>query len=124
MNANYWGYIPATVEKVLREYGPMTSTEMLEFIHIDLNSLNKALRYMNQPSRRRKPLGVKRIYISGWTHNVEGGRLYPRKIWALGDEPDKRRPPKKKRSEIVKEQTRRKMARTRMNFVFNLGAPT
>ena len=122
MTENGWGDIPAAIEDTLRSWGPMTGHEMGEFLDIPVNIINKTLRRMRQPSKRRKPLGERRVHVIDWAPEAEGQRPYPRPIYAVGHGENKRRPPKKHRNEVVRDYYQSKKAKTRMNFVFNLGA--
>ena len=99
----------------------MTGRELAEFIPVDPETISKALRRMREPSRRLKPLGVRRVHISAWTPDVEGQRNYPRPIYSAGDGKNKARPRKKSRNEIARANARKNRNLTRMNFVFNMG---
>lgn len=116
-----WGDIPANIEKALRDYGPMTTAEMIPLVPGCPNDIRKACQRMMLPSKRSKPVGQQRIHISGWTRDAEGQRDYPRPIYALGHEENKPKPKAKKRRDVVREWDQTTKARLRTNFVFNLG---
>ena len=65
--------------------------------------------------RQRRP-GV--LYIHGYRRDEDGGRLYPRALWALGNLPDAKRPKPLPR----KEYNRRGKAKmkTRVASVFHI----
>lgn len=118
-----WGDIPSMVESALREYGPMTGYEIAALVPASTEFINKALRRMRTPSRRRQPLMQQRVHVAEWTNDAEGQRSFPRPIYRLGHGINVPRPPPIPRRTIVAQQRRRKLGKTRMNFVFNLGAP-
>lgn len=119
-----WGDIPERILQVLHEYGPMTGQDMEDLLNIPAHIINKTLRRMRQPSLRKKPLGERRVHIVDWAPEAEGQRDYPRPIYAAGHGEHKKRPPKKHRNAVVRDYYRSKKAKTRMNFVFNLGGRT
>lgn len=116
-----WGDIPERILQVLHDYGPMTGQDMEELLDIPVGIVNKTLRRMRQPSLREKPLGERRVHIVDRAPEAEGQRPYPRPIYAAGHGEHKKRPPKKRRNAVVRDYYRSKKAKTRMNFVFNLG---
>jgi len=117
-----WGNIPERILRVLHEYGPMTGQDMEELLDIPAHIINKTLRRMRQPSLRKKPLGERRVHVIDWAPEAEGQRDYPRPIYAAGHGEHKKRPPKKHRNAVVRDYYWSRKAKTRMNFVFNLGA--
>jgi hypothetical protein len=117
-----WGDIPTSIEQALRDYGPMTACELANVVPVDVDTLSKTLRRMRDPSRRRIPLGERRVHVIEWTHDAEGRRSFPRPIYQLGHGENRPAPAPKTRASIVAQQRRRKVGKTRMNFVFNLGA--
>ena len=119
-----WGDIPASIENALRDYGPMTSAELVLYVPGLPNDIRKACQRMLKPSKRAVPVGQQRIHISGWTRDAEGQRDYPRAIYALGHGENKPKPKAKKRRDVVREWDQTTKARLRNNFVFNLaGTP-
>lgn len=117
-----WGNIPATIENVLREIGPMTVAEMLfSGVPGTPNDVRKAAVRMSTISNRRQPIGQRRIHITGWTTDAEGQRTYPRPIYAIGHGENKPKPRRKARRVIVSEWYKTNKIRKTHNFVFNLG---
>lgn len=122
MTKNGWGDIPVAIEDTLRSYGPMTGHEMGEFLDIPVDIINKTLRRMRQLSKRGQSFGERRVHVTDWAPEAEGQRPYPRPIYAIGHGENKRQPRKKHRNEVARDVYWNKKAKTRMNFVFNLGA--
>jgi hypothetical protein len=118
-----WGDIPEQILLALRDFGPMTGHDLADVIRVSVDHVNKALRRMREPSRRRKPLGERRVHIVDWTRDAENARAFPRAVYQIGHGQNRARPPAKPRREIVRQQRIRKIGKTRMNFAFNLGAP-
>lgn len=117
-----WGDIPATIENVLRELGPMTVNEMLfSGVPGTPNDVRKAAVRMSQISKRRHPIGERRIHITAWTRDAEGQREYPRPIYALGHGENKPKPRRKHRNAVVSDWYKANQMRKTHNFVFNLG---
>lgn len=72
---------------LLKELGPMTMREIADQLRIDLDRIRSFI-----GSTRQKKPGV--IYIQSYRRDEDGGRLYPRALWAAGNLPDAKRPPK------------------------------
>ena len=72
---------------LLTELGPMTMREIADQLKTDINQV----RCFIGSVRQKKP-GV--IYIQSYRRDEDGGRLYPRALWAAGNLPDAKRPPK------------------------------
>lgn len=96
---------------LLAEHGPMTMRELADDIGIGAD----LLRCYVGSLRQRRP-GV--IYIHSYRRDEDGGRLYPRALWALGNKPDATRPPKLTHTEYNKRA--RAKARARVASVFHL----
>lgn len=116
-----WGHLPERVLDALYAYGPMTGREVAQMLNLPNDLVNKTLRRMREPSKRQKPLGVRRVHISAWVTDAEGERKYPRPVYTLGHGPNKPQPKGASRNEIVRTYARKKRNMRRMNFVFNLG---
>lgn len=116
-----WGDIPATIEHVLREYGPMTAAELVHYVPGCPNDIRKACQRMLKPSKRREPVGQQRIHISGWTRDAEGQRDYPRAVYSIGHGVNKTKPARQRRKDVVRRWDQTTKVRMRTNFVFNLG---
>ena len=72
---------------LLTELGPMTMREIADQLKIDLDRIRSFI-----GSTRQKKPGV--IYIQSYRRDEELGRLYPRAVWAAGNLPDAKKPPK------------------------------
>lgn len=80
------------IVSLLTELGPMTMREIADQLKIDLDRVRNFI-----GATREKKQGV--IYIQSYRRDEDGGRLYPRAVWAVGNLPDAERPPKLGRSE-------------------------
>lgn len=79
----------------LEACGPLTSAEVAEFFPGSLHrDVAAALSSMRTAVR-------KRVYISGWTRDVDGTKAQSRAIYALGDQPDAPRPPNQPNKVVV-----------------------
>lgn len=72
---------------LLEAQGPMTQREIAEELGIHIDTLRGYIGSL----RQRRP-GV--LYVHSYRRDEDGGRLYPRALWAVGDKPDAKRPPK------------------------------
>lgn len=61
----------------LSEHGPMTTRELADDLGIKLTHVSSRLALMRG----------KKVHISGWRRDEDGGRLYVRALWALGPAP-------------------------------------
>lgn len=118
-----WGDIPASIENALREYGPMTAAELCLYVPGLPNDIRKACARMATPSKRRVPVGKRRIHVTDWVYDVEGARKYPRPLYKLGHGSNKTKPARPPRNEVVKTWQRKVRKHQTHNFVFNLGLP-
>lgn len=96
---------------LLAEHGPMTLRELAHDIGISAD----LLRCYVGSLRQRRP-GV--IYIDSYRRDEDGGRLYPRALYALGNKPDAKRPKKLTQSEYNRRA--REKAKVRVASVFHL----
>lgn len=71
--------------RLLAEHGPMTAREIAA-------ELGVSPEYVRGSLGRAK--ADKQIHIKAWRRDEDGGRLYPRAIWAAGDGRDAPKPPK------------------------------
>ena len=115
-----YGSTVSDIVKVLEEYGPLTRSEICHYIGLDRMNCSAVITRMSKASVKT----LKRIHISGYTHDSEHGRRYPRAIYDLGDKPDA----KKLNSKALRRETRKRSDQKRAainttNFVFNLGKP-
>jgi predicted ArsR family transcriptional regulator len=115
-----YGSTVAKITHLLEQYGPMTRDEIC--VHLDVNRMNISAVI----SRMKKP-GVdtpRRLHISGYTHDSEVGRCYPRAIYDLGDKTDaKKLNRQENRRQARKRSDQRRAIHNTTNFVFNLGKP-
>lgn len=124
---NQWGTLPEMIEALLKELGPMTVAELIAAgVPGASHTVRKTAGYMAQPSKRRKPVGERRIHITAWTYDAEGERPYPRPVYALGHGENKPKPATSVTSRVARNAIARKYQaarrkRLRGNFIFNLG---
>ena len=111
-----WGSTVLAIEIVLSQQGPMTRSQLEDELGVGKAQVSAVLTRM----RRRDKSGVKRIYIKSWTHEHEGGRRYPRAVYAIGDKPCKQKP-KVDRNEVKRRYVEGKRTALKANFVFHLG---
>ena len=111
-----WGSTVLAIEIVLSQQGPMTRSQIEDELGVGKNQVSAVLTRM----RRRDKSGVKRIHIKSWAHEHEGGRRYPRAVYAIGDKPCKQKP-KVDRNEVKRRYVEGKRSALKANFVFNLG---
>jgi len=115
MRAKY-GEITKGILKKLRELGPMTRTEIQEAVGVDKESIAAILSRLHKETPR---MG-KQIYITGWTHDAESQRRYPRAIYYVGKRHDAKKP-KPNDLETRRRYDRKRHALFSMNSVFNMG---
>lgn len=76
----------AAVLDVLAKVGPLTSREIAEFFpgvsHENVSAVVSTLRNLATP----------RVYICAWTRDNGHGKTYLRAVYAIGDEPEARKP--------------------------------
>jgi len=100
----------------LRHCGEMTRFELEKVTGINKTNITPTVSRM----KRRTPRTGKQIHITRWVQDAEGGRRYPRAVYAIGDCDDASKPkPNKKENKRRYESKRRVMFST--NSVFNLG---
>jgi hypothetical protein len=93
---------------LLQELGPMTARELAEQLKIKhVNQIAAALQ------------GCDHYHISGYRRNEDGGRLYPRALYAYGPGKDAEKPPKLSTQEYNR-RAREKM-RKKVSSVWDLG---
>ena len=115
-----YGSTVSDIVNVLTEHGPLTRSEICYQIGLDRMNCSAVITRMSKASVKTP----KRLYISGYTHDSETGRRYPRAIYDLGDKPDA----KKLNRKALRRDTRKRYDQKRAvinttNFVFNLGKP-
>ena len=93
---------------LLQELGPMTARELAEQLKIKhVNQIAAALQ------------GCDHYHISGYRRDEDGGRLYPRALYAYGPGKEAKKPPKLSRQEYNK-RSKAKMRKT-VSSVWDLG---
>lgn len=111
-----YGESSTAVLEALRQCGEMTRAELDVATGIDKSQLSPIVSRMN----KNAPRVGKQIYITRWVYDAEGGRRYPRAVYAIGagiDAPKPKANPKANKQRY--EAKRRTMFST--NSVFNLG---
>lgn len=111
-----WGTVTERILAALEEVGPMTNAEICSHLQLDKCAVGAVVSRLSKASVR-KP---KRIYITHYVHDSEGARRYPRGVYALGDQPDARKP-KSSTKEIKARYWAKKKLRMKANSVFHLG---
>lgn len=111
-----WGATVLAIEIVLSQSGPMTRSQIEDELGVGKNQVSSVLTRM----RRRDKSGVKRIHIKSWQYTHEGGRRYPRAVYAIGDKPCRQKP----KPDLMANKRRYiagKRGVLKANFAFNLG---
>lgn len=115
-----YGFTVARILHTLETYGPMTRSEICFHIGLDRMNCSAVITRLAKGG----PKIPQRIHISGYTHDSEHGRRYPRAIYAIGDLPDAKKPNRQaNRRDNRKRSDKRRAAHNTMNFVFNLAKP-
>ena len=115
-----YGSTVARITSCLETYGPMTRSEICHHIGMDRMNCSAVITRMSKAGARTP----RRIHISGYTHDSEMGRRYPRAIYDLGDQPDAKKLNRQEhRRDNRRRSDKRRTAHNTMNFVFNLGKP-
>jgi predicted ArsR family transcriptional regulator len=115
-----YGSTVADILKVLETVGPMTRSEICHQLGLDRMNCSAVITRMAKAG----PKTPRRLHISGYTHDSEHGRCYPRAIYDLGDKPDAKKPNRQEnRREARKRSDKRRAVHNTMNFVFNLAVP-
>lgn len=81
--------------KLLQEFGPMTQREIADQLDMGVDLVRGYIGAL----RQRKP-GV--LYIHSYRRDEDGGRLYPRALWAAGRRKDAERLPRLTKPEYNK----------------------
>lgn len=111
-----YGYVVAAIENYLRDFGPITPSELADALGCSRYTTSSVLHRMRTGS-------PKRVYITDWIYDSEGARRYPRPRYALGSSPDAKRPTPNRKA-VRRQSVQNRRNRLRTNFVFNLGAST
>jgi hypothetical protein len=111
-----YGESTTAVLNALRQCGPMTRVELDAATGISKSQLSPTVSRMN----KNTPKVGKQIFIVDWVYDAEGGRRYPRAVYAIGNGEDARKPKANVKANKKRyEAKRRTMFST--NSVFNLG---
>ena len=111
-----YGATVLAIEIALSQQGPMTRSQIEDELGVGKAQVSAVLTRM----RRRDKSGVKRIHIQSWQYTHEGGRRYPRAVYAIGDKPCKQKP----KPDLMANKRRYiagKRGALKANFVFHLG---
>lgn len=112
-----YGSTVARIISALEIYGPMTRSEICQHLELDRMNCSSVITRLARPNAK----GVKRIHVSGYTHDSESLRYYPRAIYAAGDKPDAKKMNRQENKREVRRRTNRNLVfRNTANFVFNL----
>lgn len=111
-----YGATVLAIEILLSQNGPMTRSQIEEELGVGKAQVSAVLTRM----RRRDKSGVKRIHVKSWVHEHEGGRRYPRAVYAIGDKPCKQKPKADSRANKRRYLAGKRTA-LKANFVFHLG---
>ncbi len=112
------GCIVQTILTMIKENGPMTVAQIAQESGIRRALIHGTVGRMREPTVR--PPMPKRLYVIDWIYDQEGARVYPRPLLAIGNKPDKKRPPRNK-SAVAKRYREAVKAKFKGNSVFNLG---
>lgn len=94
--------------------GPMTVSQLAEDTGCGREAIRKA---MSRAAAQPRP---RQVHVKAWAHEDEGGRTYPRQVYALWDGPNKARPKPMGRAEIVRRWNHKRARLMRAASVFSL----
>jgi hypothetical protein len=112
-----YGDSAKTILEALGELGPMTRAELEHIVREEVKS--KCISPIISRLHKDTPRMGKQISIVGYVYDAEGGRRYPRAIYALGAQPDVSKP-KPSHKENRRRYDAKKKAMFSKNSVFNL----
>ncbi len=110
------GTTVAAIERLLFAQGPLAALELAREIGLPRDNVQPVVRRMMLDG----PRVPRRVYIAGWTVEVEGSKPHLRALYALGNQPDKKKPKAKPPAQVQRELRARKRGRA-LNSVFNIG---
>ena len=102
------------IRDCIAEIGPCSMREITAYTGIPLPLVSSKLGAM----RESKP---KQIFIAAWRRDEDGGRLYIRALYKLGDRGDRQKPPPLTRSDY--NQRAKARFKTVLTSVFDLAIP-
>lgn len=82
------GAIVREILRMLEEEGPMTRSEICSRLSRAKDEVAAIVSRLN----KRSPVAGKRIYIKEYVYDMEGERMYPRAVYALGSAKDAPKP--------------------------------
>tara|TARA_R110000868_G_scaffold353573_2_gene614787 strand:- start:791 stop:1156 length:366 start_codon:yes stop_codon:yes gene_type:complete len=102
----------AGIREILHHCGPLTMRDVAEFFPgVDYHRVSTTL------SAMRNTVVNRQVYIKSWT--MEGsGRRYPRPVYALGNQPDARKPKPPCNAKRQREWRQRRKSPKAVNSVF------
>jgi hypothetical protein len=112
------GYKNGNTQKILdalRDFGPMTRSELEQHMGLPRTALSGLTRGLLKP-RATMP---KRIHITQWVYDQEGQKRYPRAVLALGNYPDAKPPVRDTKANQRRHRSKRRTLFA-TNSVFNL----
>lgn len=116
MTKRNWGELTHLILKAVKDYGPMTRSEIEQHIGVETYSIGGYISRMSRPTKDTP----QRLHISGYTRDAEGARKYLRAIYSFGPGENAKKPPgynNKARAAYYKMQ----INQVRNSSVFNLG---
>jgi len=116
MSKRDWGSVTINILKAFEEHGEMTRKEVCEAIGLDRMYVSAILTRLNKAGKTLP----KRIHVVRYVYDEEGARRYPRAVYALGDQPDAKKP-KSNPAENKRRYLQNLRKRMTGNSVFNLG---
>ncbi len=113
-----YGGLVERIEQLLRDYGPMTRSELCDHMKRDRREIASVVSRMARPTKTLP----KRLYISGYVYDHDYGRRYPRAVYSLGDKPNVKAPGPQSDANKKRYNKGRRLRMTG-NSVFNWGLP-
>lgn len=87
---SHWGVQSLRVLDVLAKCGPLTKGGIAQELGIPSDSLGGTLSYLMKGAPKLKQ--PRQVRIHSWVYQQDGQRCYPRAVYALGRQPDAKRP--------------------------------
>jgi len=110
-----YGESAKAILAALAELGPMTRAELERVVEVKSKCISPIISRLHKDT----PRTGKQISIVGYVYDAEGGRRYPRAIYALGAQSDVDKP-KSSQKENRRRYDAKKKAMFSKNSVFNL----
>lgn len=106
-----WGNSTDRMLAALAELGRATRAQLQSHAGIDKNTAGQVVARITQVAKRGPMTGQRRAYVCDWTREHDGARDYLRPVYALGNKPDKPRPPPKCMKQVKREYRARRRQR-------------